>query len=117
MSAQLSTPPQNPIALLQEQLLRLTDIYQAQQEQINLLRTQNEHLAQALQEIAAQPSPQGEPISARIEDLHVPFESMVAFLFKLLPAAFLASLLWGLILFGVVALFAIFAILAGLPYR
>jgi len=117
MSAQPSTPAQNPIALLQEQLLRLTDIYQAQQEQINLLRTQNEHLAQALQEIAAQPSPQGEVISARIEDLQVSFGSMVVFLFKLLPAAFLALLLWGIILSGVALLFGILAILAGLPYR
>ncbi len=101
MSTQSSTPAQNPIVLLQEQLLRLTDIYQAQQEQINLLRAQNEHLAQALQAIAEQPSPQEKPISARIEDLQMSFWSLVVLQVKFIPASFLAALFWLIVLFTI----------------
>lgn len=99
MSTQPSTPAQNPVALLQEQVLRLADIYQAQQEQINLLRLQNERLAKTLQALAERSSPQEKPSSVKVEDLRIPLGSMFVLLLKFVPALIMAQLLWTLIIF------------------
>lgn len=92
MSTQPSTPAQNPVALLQESVLRLADIYQAQQEQINLLRLQNERLTEMLQALVERSFIRERPIGARIEDLRMSFWSMFSVLFKFVPALFLVSL-------------------------
>ena len=67
MSTQPSTPAQNPVALLQESVLRLADIYQAQQEQINLLRLQNERLTEMLQALVERSFIRERPIGARLK--------------------------------------------------
>jgi|GEM_PF-4815124 len=97
MSIPPTTPAQNPVALLQEQVLRLSEIYQAQQEQIYLLREQNERLAMALRALASHPPSSG-LTRVQVEHIDMRFSVLFNFIFKLIWAYLLAGLVVALIL-------------------
>jgi len=90
-----STKQKNPTELLQEQAFRLADIYHAQQEQIELLRTQNERLSQ-IQAMPIKSAP-SEFMHVKIEDINMPFWALVGFLIKLSLASIPAGILIGII--------------------
>ena len=81
----MQSPPsnqKNPMDLLQEQVIRLSDIYKVQQEQLLLLRSQNEQIGQTLQIIKKQ-TISSALTHVKIEDVNMPFMALVGFLFKM----------------------------------
>jgi|YNPMSStandDraft_1061717.scaffolds.fasta_scaffold44374_2 hypothetical protein len=97
MTSQPSRPsPKNPVDMLQDQIVLLNHIYQAQQEQLLLLRSLNEQFAQ-LQEALRQ-SPKS-MTRVKVEDINMRFDSMVIFLFKRTFALLLVGIVFGFIFF------------------
>lgn len=93
-----STPTgqKNPMDVLQLQAARLAEICQAQQEQIGLLRSQNEQLNLILQ-ASAKPAGASTLTRVKIENIDIPFWDLVGFLIKLtfawIPAMFFIGLI------------------------
>lgn len=108
MTTQSTSPVQkNPVDILQEQAICLSNIYQAQLEQLSLLRSQNEHLRQALKAIK-----RTAPLDfmlVNVENINMPFWDLVGFLLKLtfawIPALIILGIFYfiiGLIIGGII---------------
>ncbi len=103
MTSQSSRPsPKNPVDMLQDQIVLLNNIYQTQQEQLLLLRSLNEKFAQ-LQEALRQPPKSVTQV--KVEDVNMPFNSMVVFLFKRTFALLLVGIVVGFIFFCIFVMF------------
>lgn len=93
-----STPTvqKSPMDVLQLQADHLADICQAQQEQIGLLKSQNEQLHQILQ-ASAKPAGASALTRVKIEHIDIPFWDLVSFLIKLTFAWIPAMVVIGII--------------------
>ncbi|GAP13051.1 hypothetical protein LARV_00793 [Longilinea arvoryzae] len=93
-----STPTiqKNPMDVLQLQASRLVEINQAQQEQIGLLKSQNEQLNLILQ-ASAKPAGASAPTHVKIVNIDISFWDLVGFLIKLTFAWIPALLVVGII--------------------
>lgn len=94
------TAQKNPMDVLQLQASRLAEINQAQQEQIGLLKAQNEQLNLILQ-ASAKPAAASALTNVKIVNIDISFWDLVGFLIKLtvawIPAMFVIGIL-GLII-------------------
>lgn len=105
------TVQKTPMDVLQLQVSRLTEISQAQHEQIGLLKSQSEQLNQILQ-ATAKPVDSSAFGHVKIENINMPFWALVGFLIKLSFAWIPAMLIMGAIAFLLTAVFG--GILAGI---
>ncbi len=105
MTIHPSSPTQkNPIEILQEQVIRLNDICRIQQEQVDLLRAQNQQITQALQTITKSTEAKW-LLHVKVEDIDVPFGNLVGFLLKMTFAWIPVTIVLGIIYLFVLSLF------------
>lgn len=107
----MPTDPKNPMDVLQQQASRLEEINQAQQEQIGLLKAQNEQLNLILQ-ASSKPADASALAHVKIENVNMPFWELVGFLIKLSVAWIPAMIIMGIIAFVITAVFG--GVLAGI---
>jgi hypothetical protein len=107
-----------PLELLQSQVDLLSEIYRVEENQqrvIGELQSQIEELTKILVSVSSYSEKDGEGLlHGKIENVNVPFWSLVGFLLKLsfasIPAAVVLGILW-IIVIGIISLMGILPLL------
>jgi hypothetical protein len=97
----------NPVELLNEQtqsLSEMVEIQKLQREQISKLREQNTRIIQLLENVSDE-DPKLGLFYVKIEDVNMPFGSLVGFMLKVSLAAIPAAIILGVLYALVIAIF------------